>query len=79
MPLAEQQNETLLERITDALSANDLTLLGTLLDGIHPADIADLLESLPPEQRDSILERIDADELGEVLQEYYCKNKTEVV
>jgi len=67
MPVAEQNNETQLERISDALAASDYAQIERLIDGMHPADIADLLESLPPEKREDILNRIDADLLGEVL------------
>lgn len=69
MPLAEQERESLLELVTDALEAEDNHKLEDYLSGHHPADIADLLESLPPESRDAILHRIDADILGEVLVE----------
>ncbi|RTZ61668.1 MAG: magnesium transporter [Gammaproteobacteria bacterium] len=67
MPSAEQEKETLLGRVNDALEGKDNELLEMLLDDMHPADIADLLESLPPEKREAILNRVDPDLLGEVL------------
>src|SRR5689334_9369046 len=39
------------------------------LDVLHPADIAYLLEALPPEQRLAVWERVKADRDGEILVE----------
>ena len=47
----------------------DMGELQTLLDGLHPADVADLLEALPIEDRLNLWEFVKADRDGDILLE----------
>jgi magnesium transporter len=49
-------SEELLENISAALSEGDITLVETLIEPLHPADVADLIEHLKPEERKLFLE-----------------------
>lgn len=69
MSTQNQDNENLLDQTLSALEADNVQELDRLLAEEHPADIADLLESVPPEHRETILPRVENDQLGEVLVE----------
>ncbi|MBC7755087.1 MAG: magnesium transporter [Bdellovibrio sp.] len=67
-----QQIIPLLERYKledDYAHPNDMGELQTLLDDLHPADVADLLEALPIEDRLNLWEFVKADRDGEILLE----------
>lgn len=64
-PNARQQ----LERLAEALDSGLVDRVRTMLRGLHPAEIADLLESLPPEKRAIVWELVDPEWDGEVLAE----------
>ena len=49
-------SEALLENIAAALSEGDIALVETLIEPLHPADVADLIEHLKPEERKLFLE-----------------------
>lgn len=49
-------SEELLENISAALSVGDITLVETLIEPLHPADVADLIEHLKPDERKLFLE-----------------------
>lgn len=49
-------SEELLENISAALSDGDIALVETLIEPLHPADVADLIEHLKPEERKLFLE-----------------------
>ncbi|WP_374656576.1 magnesium transporter [Dongia sp.] len=49
-------SEELLENINAALSASDIPLVESLIEPLHPADVADLIEHLEPEQRKLFLD-----------------------
>jgi magnesium transporter len=53
---------------TEALAAVDAGLQATL-DALHPADLADVLESLPLEGRLAVWQRVRSDRDGEILLE----------
>jgi magnesium transporter len=61
--------EEQLDRLIEAIDAEDRPAIRTMLAGLHPADIARLLESLTPEQRDLAWVEIDTATKGEVLVE----------
>jgi magnesium transporter len=52
-----------------ALEAEDLARARDLLAELHPADIARVLEGLPPESRETAWKGVDVDKMGEVLLE----------
>lgn len=67
-----QQVIPLLERYKledDYTHPKDMGELQTLLDNLHPADVADLLEALPIEDRLNLWEFVKADRDGEILLE----------
>lgn len=49
-------SEELLENISAALAEGDITLVESLIEPLHPADVADLIEHLKPEERKLFLE-----------------------
>jgi magnesium transporter len=60
---------TQLEALRQALDSGALRHAGRLLQALTPAEIANLLESLPPEQRELVWGVIDTDQGGDVLVE----------
>ena len=56
-----------LRSIQEALAANDLYAVRELLSACHPSEAADLLESLPAEQRDELWVHIAPEAEGDVL------------
>jgi magnesium transporter len=62
---AEPQSR--LERVFQALNENKIDAAGIELNGLYPAEIAHLLESLPPEKRHFIWQLVDSEMQGEVL------------
>jgi magnesium transporter len=52
-----------------AAQQNDPVALRARLDALHPADVAYLLEALPPEERLALWELVKADRDGEILLE----------
>ncbi|MBT6274397.1 MAG: magnesium transporter, partial [Chromatiales bacterium] len=58
-----------LAHISAALKARDSRELATQLEGLHPAEVADLLESLPLDDRDMLWSVLGEDVLGDILAE----------
>jgi magnesium transporter len=80
------EEEAAMERLTAVLAAveaGDATAVATLLEPLHAADIADLLEQIDPDERDALLALWhpgDAGEaLGEVLSELSDAIREEVI
>jgi magnesium transporter len=46
-----------------------LNITGKLLEGMHPADLADIVEELSPEDREAVFETIDSEVAAETLSE----------
>jgi magnesium transporter len=57
------------EVIRAAIAAEDAVALRTALEPVHPADIADLLEQIDPDQRTTFLRLYAAEFEGEILSE----------
>ncbi len=66
-PALKSQLGTHLEALTDALQLGTLKQARALVSALHPAEIAHLLESLPPSQRRIVWEMVDREDHGEVL------------
>ena len=68
---ARLETEELQEKLREiqALLAGKGTGLRASLDALHPADIAYLLEALPPEERLAVWDLVKADRDGEILVE----------
>lgn len=60
-------HEDRLTRVNAALDADDFADIEALLAELEPAEIALLLESLPPENRSRVWARVSRDDDGEVL------------
>jgi magnesium transporter len=58
-----------LKRVLAALEVGDPAALRRILAGLHPADIATVLEGLPPENRPAVWAEIAIERMGEVLLE----------
>jgi magnesium transporter len=58
-----------LEAVLDAVEANDAQALGALLDPLHAADIADILEQISTGQREALLTLWHGGIDGEILSE----------
>tara|TARA_R110002095_G_scaffold131070_2_gene113850 strand:+ start:299 stop:1657 length:1359 start_codon:yes stop_codon:yes gene_type:complete len=63
------RNQASLLSITEALEANDLRAVRDQLATLHPSELADVLESFPPEIRDELWVHVDAEVEGDVLAE----------
>lgn len=67
---AEQRDtsaQSQLALVERSLQEGSLKTVRQLLKGLHPAEIAHLIESLPPTRRNVLRELIDAEDYGEVL------------
>jgi magnesium transporter len=62
-----EQQPTPLRRLRRALERGTLQNVQRMLTALHPAEIADLLESLPLEERNLVWELVDPENDGEVL------------
>jgi magnesium transporter len=60
---------TRLENLHEALDSGMIRQVRSLVRALNPAEIADLLESLPPQQRAIVWELVDAEDEGDVLVE----------
>jgi magnesium transporter len=58
-----------LAEILAALESEDSLKVQDILADLHPADIAGVLEGIPPEQRHSVWRQVDPETMGEVLVE----------
>lgn len=69
MPAAAQQDkhEQILEQVTVLLEKNSLYQVRSLIHTIYPAEIAHLLESLEPENRNKVWSLIPPNIMGEIL------------
>ncbi len=62
-----EQTPNRLRDLAAALQSGTLLQARMMLNGLHPAEIASLLESLPLEQRELVWELVDAEHEGDVL------------
>jgi magnesium transporter len=54
---------TSLDNLHDALEKNSKAKIQKLVKELHPSEIADILESLPPKQRDKLWQRVEQKEV----------------
>jgi magnesium transporter len=66
-PALEQPADSRLEALSEALQSGTLKQARGIVSALHPAEIAHLLESLPPSQRHVVWEMVDREDHGEVL------------
>ncbi|HET7369265.1 MAG TPA: magnesium transporter [Gammaproteobacteria bacterium] len=68
MPEAAVQNPNeRLQQLREALEGGELQHLRRMLHSLHPAEIAQLLESLPQAERGIVWDIVDPDDHGEIL------------
>lgn len=75
----EERNRVLGETLSDLLAQGKLGAALALLDGLHPADAAEVLESVPLEERLRIFKVWDAEDSSEALLEMSEDGQVEVV
>ncbi len=63
----QHQPDTQRQQLTDLLRSGRLQPIRRMLNALHPAEIAHLLESLPPTERRLIWSMVEAETRGEVL------------
>lgn len=66
-PTTQPQSEHHLQTLASALEAGKLQHVWTMLNDLHPAEIAELLESLRPAEREIVWNLVDPESDGEVL------------
>ena len=87
MPLKAEQNPEntnktelpLTMLVEQAIESESIELIHQLLDGIHSAEIADILESLPYEQRLFLWRQLDADTKGDALVEAHGEVRQQLI
>ena len=65
--VTEKTQSDVLSSVLDKIAKNDTDALSAQLDGLHAAEIANLLESLPREQRSDLWEAVAPAIEGEIL------------
>jgi magnesium transporter len=65
----KQKKPDHLKRVLAALETGDTPQVRGIFSELHPADIARVLEGLPPEQRVTVWAQVDIQHIGEVLLE----------
>ena len=65
----QEPTDERLQRLSDVLESGTVQQALRILNALHPAEIADLLESLPPRQRALVWELVDGEIGGQVLLE----------
>jgi magnesium transporter len=65
----EARREPRLEQLREALDSGSQQWIGPVVNALHPAEIAELLESLPPTQRDLVWNLVEPNLDGDVLLE----------
>ncbi len=68
-PTEEERLQELLGSLSEAIEHGETGSVQSLVSQLHPAEIAQLLESLPSEQRDTVWEQLDPDAHVDVLVE----------
>ncbi len=66
---ARQKTQDILQQLRKQHDSGDLAAARKLIQGLHPAEVAHLLESIPQSDRAVIWEMVDVDDEGDVLVE----------
>ncbi len=67
MPNTEYNTEKILDEISHCLITGDMDAAESLLNELHPAEIAHVLQSLPPQERKAAWHFVDPEFAGDVL------------
>ncbi len=79
MPEAQDQKTTRLAALRSALEQGSLRHGQRLINSLHPAEIASLIESLPPARREIVWEFVDPELEGDVLIELNEEVRSELI
>ena len=77
--LLEHLDEELLDEVLGELEAGDESAVGKHLAGLHDAEIAALLEALPPDERDLVWDLIPDEREAEVLTYLHDEARTGIM
>jgi magnesium transporter len=72
----EAEARTELARLRDALESGKLKRVGRMLQQVHPAKAAGLLESLPPSERSAAWEMVKSEAAGHILAHLHDEVRT---
>ncbi|MEX0302579.1 MAG: magnesium transporter, partial [Leisingera sp.] len=72
-------DRTLVAQVRDAVDRGDQGELTALLEDLHAADIADLLEQVSPQEREDLIRLYDREFDGEILSELDESIREEVI
>jgi magnesium transporter len=75
----ESKNKTDLGLLSEALDSGMMQQVAALVSDLNPAEIARLIESLPPSRRDLVWNMVDEDDDGEVLAELNDEVRTRLM
>ena len=64
-----QTNQAILQQLREQLDNGDLAAARAMIQGLHPAEVAHLLESMPQPDRAVLWKMVDVDDEGDVLVE----------
>jgi len=67
--VTDDRREKRLELLRESLESGTLRRVARMVNALHPSEIATLLESLPPGEREAVWELVDPDMDGDVLLE----------
>ncbi len=75
----EERNEVIVKTVRDLLEEEKVGVAVTLLDSLHPADAADVVEELGRDDRIKIFQTWNVEESSEALEEMSEEDQVEVV
>lgn len=65
----DDRQQEYLHHLSEAIEADDIDGVKSLIESLHPAEVASLLESLPQRERDQVWEQLDSEQHTDVLAE----------
>ncbi len=68
-PAEEDRRQEYLHDLTEAVHRDDFDAVRRLIESLHPAEVATLIESLPQRERDQVWSQLDAEQHTDVLAE----------
>ena len=71
------QKTSIIDALHDALESNNRKAASTVIATLHPSEIADILESVPPREREELWDLVDIEVEGDVLSHMQDAVRTE--
>ncbi len=65
----DDRHQEYLHNLSEAIELGDVDGVKSLIERLHPAEVASLLESLPQRERDQVWEQLDSEQHTDVLAE----------